>query len=242
VDGTRYDAELVVGADGYRSAVRRAVLGGEPAAATGWVTWQGLTGALPDLAAGTYACCLVGRAGLCGLMPAGDGLVQWWFDVAVPAPPGQPVVGWLRERFAGYAEPVRTLLESVTEADVQMYPHVLHRVPRQWGRGAVTLLGDAAHAFPPSQAQGANQALEDAWLLRRTLRAPGPVADGLRRYEQARARRVRRVARLAASEVTNRPPTAAARLAGRLLSPGLAAHLQLAVIRRCSSVLHGERA
>jgi FAD-dependent urate hydroxylase len=49
---------------------------------------------------------------------------------------------------------------------------------------------------------------------------------------------VRRIARLAASEVTNKPPSAAATLAGRLLSPAMLARLQLATIRRSSSVLH----
>jgi FAD-dependent urate hydroxylase len=237
--GETHAPDVLVGAGGYRSEVRRRVLGDGPARAVGWTSWQGLTKALPDIAGSTHARCLVGPAGLCGLMPAGDGLLQWWFDV--PEEPDGPVVEWLRARFAGYAEPVRELLAGVTEADVGQYPHVVHEVPDRWGRGATTLVGDAAHAFPPSQAQGANQALEDAWLLARALGTAGDPADLLRRYEIRRARRVRRVAKLAASEVTNRPPTGARRLLGRLLTPGLAGHAYVSVIRSWSSVLNDER-
>jgi hypothetical protein len=67
-----------------------------------------------------------------------------WFDVPEAAPGDRPVIAWLRTRFAGYAEPVGELLAGLTEADVQAYPHVLHRVPSQWGSGPTTLLGDAS--------------------------------------------------------------------------------------------------
>jgi FAD-dependent urate hydroxylase len=239
--GGRHRAEVVVGADGYRSAVRQAVLDDTPAALNGWVSWQGLTIALPEISGGTHARCIVGPAGLCGLMPAGGGLLQWWFDVPGAAPADRPVVEWLRARFAGYAEPVGTLLAGLTEADAQEFPHVLHQVPAQWGDGPTTLLGDAAHAFPPSQAQGANQALEDAWLLRRALGRAGDPVPALRRYERVRTRRVRRISRLAASEVTNRPPSALGRFAGRLAGPRIAGRVYLTVIRRCSSVLNDEQ-
>jgi FAD-dependent urate hydroxylase len=95
---------------------------------------------------------------------------------------GASPVPWRRERFAGYPACVEQLLAGVAAADVALFPHATHRVLGQWGRGRSTLLGDAAHAFPPSQAQGANQALEDAWLLRHALRAPATgVEAALRR-------------------------------------------------------------
>lgn len=234
--GRRHAADVVVGADGHRSAVRRSVLDPTPATENGWVTWQGLTPVLPAVTSGLF---IVGDAGACGLMPAGDGLLQWWFDMPDPGGFGAGAADLLRERFAGYADPVPALLATVTDADLGCFPHALHRVPDRWGVGPTTLVGDAAHVFPPSQAQGANQALEDAWLLRRALRTPGPAA--LRRYEVLRSRRVRRVSAMAASEVTNRPAGTVARLTAPLVPAAVTGRGYLALIRRFSSVLHDER-
>src|SRR5206468_1997075 len=61
---------------------------------------------------------------------------------------------------------------------------------REWGRGHVTLLGDAAHPVLPHTAQGAALALEDAVALGLALRDPD-VERGLRRYERVRAGRTR---------------------------------------------------
>lgn len=235
--GAEHEADVLVGADGYRSAVRRAVLDPAPAADVGWSTWQGLGPLLPDLARGTTGELIVGDAGLVGLLPAGDGLLQWWFDTRWTGDDPASAAAMLRERFATYAEPVPTVLATITDADIGRYPHVLHRVGDRWGSGAATLLGDAAHAFPPTQAQGANQALEDAWLLARTL--TDPAADSLRRYERVRARRAGLVSRLAAREGVNQPPP---RWMGPLLSalpPRLVGLAYRAQIRRFSDVRAG---
>jgi 2-polyprenyl-6-methoxyphenol hydroxylase-like FAD-dependent oxidoreductase len=63
-----------------------------------------------------------------------------------------------------------------------------------WGRGRVTLLGDAAHPVLPHTAQGAALALEDAVALALALRG-GEVEPRLRLYERVRARRTRKVVR-----------------------------------------------
>jgi len=237
--GERLRADVVVGADGYRSAVRRAVLDPAPAYQVGWDTWQGLSPVLPELTAGRL---LIGTAGLVGLLPAGQGRTQWWFDVPTDRAADAGTVGWLRRRFGGYADPVPALLDRITDGDVGRYPHVRHQVPDAWGTGPVTLLGDAAHVFPPSQAQGANQALEDAWLLRRALRGdPVDTAAALRRYERERTPRVRRVSAMAAAETTNRPLPAPLALLTRAVPAGLGGLLYLRRIRRFSSVLSDRR-
>jgi salicylate hydroxylase len=68
----------------------------------------------------------------------------------------------------------------------------------QWGRGPVTLLGDAAHPMLPFLAQGAAMAIEDAAVLAREIgRSPGDRAAALRNYETARQPRTARVQRAA---------------------------------------------
>jgi FAD-dependent urate hydroxylase len=219
--------------------VRRAVLDPAPAAETAWTTWQGLTSALPQLANGTTGVCIVGEAGLVGLLPSGGGQLMWWFDVQQPL--GGSPSARLRELFSGYGPLVAELLSTIHDEDMESFRHVTHRVPDQWGRGGATLLGDAAHAFPPTQAQGANQALEDAWLLSRALRAnPADVPGSLRRYEALRARRVRKVSRRAASERTNKPLPPLVRLLTGATPPSLIGRAYVAQLKGISSVLNGE--
>jgi salicylate hydroxylase len=65
-----------------------------------------------------------------------------------------------------------------------------------WGRGPVTLLGDAAHPMLPFLAQGASMAIEDAAILARELaRSPDDSDAALRNYETARRPRTARVQR-----------------------------------------------
>ncbi|WP_433532735.1 FAD-dependent oxidoreductase [Micromonospora sp. CA-263727] len=200
-DGTEVDADVVIGADGYRSAVRSRTLGDAPRF-TGVATWHG-TGLLrSDLAGGHTVRTYFGRIGICAVHPVGDGLLHWAFEG--PWSPGDeaegraagPQLPRLRGWFGGWAPEVTGLLDQVTEEDVHVFPHALHRVPRRWGQGAVTLMGDAAHAIPPRAGMGANQALEDAWVLAgalRDVREPRLADAALRAYESARVRRVRRV-------------------------------------------------
>lgn len=171
-DGGSADGNLLVVADGRGSALRDQLWGGDPGRLTGWATWQGLSRLPGAIASSRSSVLFVGRPGTCGLMPAGDGLLQWWFDLRWPPatpPPAKPVT-LLRQQFGDWAAPVRAVLDAVTDEETGFFPHYRHRVPRTWGRGPVTVIGDAAHSMPPTRAQGANQALEDAWALAAALR------------------------------------------------------------------------
>jgi FAD-dependent urate hydroxylase len=213
--------DLLVAADGRGSVLRDQFWGGDPGELTGWATWQGLSKVPNEIAAGRSSVLFVGKPGTCGLMPAGDGLLQWWFDLpwtpATPRP--QSPVEMLRERFAHWAPAVREVLSAVTDAETGFFPHYRHRVPKTWGKGRVTVIGDAAHSMPPTRAQGANQALEDAWLLASVLRDPTRVGEAddtaqrLRAFERARAAKVSVVSRQAGSEDYNRYGALVSRLA-----------------------------
>lgn len=217
--------DALVGADGHHSIVRRRLWGRDPVEPSGWATWQGLGRVRIDVVAGRTGLLINGREGVCGLMPAGEDLLQWWFDRRWE--PGEPepasVLDDLRRRFGHWAAPVPQVLASVTEAEIEFFPHHRHRVPDVWGDGPCTLVGDAAHTMPPTQAQGANQALEDAWALTRALADPEPadVPAALRGYERGRSRKAARIARLAATEATDAHPPGLTRLIpDRLAGPG----------------------
>jgi salicylate hydroxylase len=66
-----------------------------------------------------------------------------------------------------------------------------------WGRGPVTLLGDAAHPMLPFLAQGAAMAIEDAAVLAREVALSPRDSAALRRYERARRQRTASVQRAA---------------------------------------------
>ncbi|MHA6728768.1 FAD-dependent monooxygenase [Devosia sp. A369] len=69
----------------------------------------------------------------------------------------------------------------------------------KWHEGNVGIIGDAAHAMVPFQAQGAAMGIEDAAVLAPLLVAEPSAATAFEKYEQIRRRRVTRVARISAS-------------------------------------------
>ncbi|MBE2999560.1 FAD-dependent monooxygenase [Nocardiopsis sp. HNM0947] len=218
-NGQSLTADLVVGADGVNSRVRTAVFGegAAQAAPTGVATWQGLV-RLP-LELGSRSRMFMGRQGMVGLHPAGDGVVQWLIDLPwdrerSERDPVRALAG-LRERYSGWAEPVRTLLSILGPQDVEVFPHRRHPAPLCWNRGRVALVGDAAHAMSPVMALGAGQALEDVGALTEVL-AADPGGDGdpgaaLERYGRGRERRAVRAATIAQGAMATSDPPGAMR-------------------------------
>ena len=202
-DGSSVTGDLLIGADGLHSVVRK-VVGAPPAKPTGWCSWQGLV-ELPDLAEPTVARMIIGEHGNLGLWPAGGTELQWWFDL--PWSPGftrpQRPIEMIRRHFSGWSELVDEVLATLTDDDLapSPFPHYRHSVPDA-GVGAVTLLGDAAHAMPPTLAQGTNQALLDTMVLRKALSDSSDVCGALRWYEKTRRRKVKAVSWVTMQQVS----------------------------------------
>ena len=195
-------ADLIVGADGPRSAIRRQMASEAAPRFSGQAAWRALvpSDAVPPGTVPPEATSWIGAGGhVVTYLLRGGTLIN---VVAVREGRGWAEDGWsvpgepseLRAAFAGWDARIEAVLGAVEHCYLWgLFDHP--PLPR-WSDGRVTLLGDAAHPMLPFMAQGAAMAVEDAWVLADALDG-APVADGLRAYEARRRPRVARVQRLA---------------------------------------------
>ncbi len=192
----RTRADLVVGADGIHSTVRRLVF---PDAAApryaGYTAWRFVVPGPPGGLAGAGE--TWGRGTRFGYAVLPDGRVYCYATANTPpggrAADGEPAE--LRRRFGGWHAPIPALLRAATD-DVVLR-HDIHHLPAlaRFVSERVALLGDAAHAMTPDLGQGACQALEDAVTLAAVPDGGTTVPAGLRRYDEQRRPRTQAIAR-----------------------------------------------
>jgi salicylate hydroxylase len=209
-DGSRVEADLVIGADGTHSAVRAAVLDSEAPKFTRHVAYRGLVPAervvhlrlernctvWPGpgshvvhyfVAAGRLLnvdCITEERSWTC-ITDGSSGTGESWT--------AEGDIAQLRSAFAGWHPVVTGIIDAL---DTPLKGALFDRDSLQrWSRGPVTLLGDACHAMLPYAAQGAAQAVEDAAVLAACLvsRASRDLGAALARYEAMRQYRTSKI-------------------------------------------------
>ena len=197
-DGSRAEADLVVGADGVHSVVRDIIVGPDAPLHRGRIAYRA-----------------VFPSELMGGRDIGSSRTKWWgpdrhivvyytkpdrseiyFVTSVPEPAGWVTreswsakgdVGELRAAYAGFHPDVRTVLEACPDCHKWA---ILEREPlARWSDGRVVLMGDAAHPMTPYMAQGGATAIEDAAVLARCLAEVDgrhDIEHAFRRYEAHR--------------------------------------------------------
>lgn len=193
------DADLVVAADGLHSVFRRALVPDEgPPRDSGYTAWRGLAPRSQEIGRCLEANTVSetwGRGTRFGIVPVDGGHI-YWFAVAPIAPIGNADAAhaFLLDTFSGWHDPIGALIRQ-TPADVILESRIVDRVAvARWHTGTTVLIGDAAHPMTPNLGQGGCQAIEDAVVLARLLRACrdgliAPVAVGPE-YERRRRARV----------------------------------------------------
>jgi 2-polyprenyl-6-methoxyphenol hydroxylase-like FAD-dependent oxidoreductase len=197
-DGGEVRGDIVIGADGVGSAIRAGLHPAEgPPRASGYHALRGVSydagHLLGDADAGVY----LGDGVECGFARAGPTAVYWYISLVDEfAAAGAPAANILDRCLRGMDQRFVSLARAASSEDVRPDALFVRDPIDEWGKGRVTLLGDAAHPVLPHTAQGAALALEDAVALGLALAGRPDPAAALRKYERVRSRRTRRVVQL----------------------------------------------
>jgi len=227
-DGSAAIGDVLIGADGIHSVVRKLIDPNAPDPVRVPLLNFGGVADIPVAARPDAMYFVFGDRGFFGYWLQPDGRTAWFSNLpsatlmtsaqarAVPADE------WLRRLRGAYMhdEPARVLLQH-TAADrlvvlgsMEMMPTLPH-----WHRGRMVLVGDSAHAPSSSSGQGASLAIESAIELARCLRDVPDVGDAFVAFERHRRVRVEQVAARAAKTNQSKTLGPVARTLMRLLMP-----------------------
>jgi salicylate hydroxylase len=205
-DGTRAEAGFVIGADGVRSVIRRALYGEDNPTYTGQMVWRALlkgsdvpeevlepTGHIQWVGPGCHLLAYKIRQGkLINIVTQED--TDKWVEEGWSTR-GDP--DEMRLSFPNPEPRLKKLLSLVTECS--KWGLFTRPLTTNWGRSRIQLIGDAAHAMLPNAGQGACQAFEDAYILGRWLDACRDPVEAFANFRRVRIPRVHGVQRLSFS-------------------------------------------
>jgi len=203
-DGSTSQADLLIGADGIHSVVRKCLFAEDEPRFTGMVAYRSIVPSdrfsRLDLASftkwwGPHPQCQIVHF----LIDSGRELfifattqeTEWQRE----SWSGEGEIDHLRAAFAGFHEDARVLLAATQRV---LKTALFERDPlNAWTQGRVCLIGDAAHPMMPFMAQGAAMGIEDAVVLARCLEnaGTGDVPRSLAKYERLRHERGTRIQR-----------------------------------------------
>jgi salicylate hydroxylase len=200
-DGTSAKGDMVIGADGVKSAIRTKIAGDAKPTYTGDIAWRLTvpTDKLPPnlmppvmsvfMGPGAHVVCYYLRAGallnFVGLVETDEVNEESWTST----------FPWekLKADFAGWHPDLQTIIDTTDRGQCYRWSLFFREPIDNWSTARATMLGDAVHATLPYLAQGAAMAIEDGAVLTRALAMETHIADALQLYQRNRIERTSRI-------------------------------------------------
>ncbi|EHD22118.1 Zeaxanthin epoxidase [Brenneria sp. EniD312] len=196
-DGTTCSGDILIGADGYYSAVRDAIKTESVIHEAGYICWLSLVKYAASQITLGYVVHYWGEGKRIGIIDIGGGWVYWWGTANMS---NQEAQGWTGTNkdvaavYSGWPDIVKNIILATPSDAILTVDAKDRSFPEIWTRGRVTLLGDAAHPMLTSLGQGAGMAIEDAAVLAYALKNTDDYGAALRNYEEMRKPRARSIA------------------------------------------------
>lgn len=192
-------ADLVVAADGVRSAIRAQLFPNARPRYAGSTSWRAV---IPDTTSDGRLIGVWGPGTEFGALRVSDSEIYWYGYFRHPEGASfDDELAAARSHFAGWSPRIRAIVAATTAS--QLMRHDVYHLPGGlpgYVRGRIVFAGDAAHAALPTVGAGASTALEDGVCVGRMIAAPvtagSDLAAALAAFDQARRPRCRQIARL----------------------------------------------
>jgi 2-polyprenyl-6-methoxyphenol hydroxylase-like FAD-dependent oxidoreductase len=213
-DGTSAEADMLICADGIHSVLRKSWFPQSLPVYSGYTAWRGVA-SFDHARVGGHWGETLGRGIRFGITPLPNGRIYWYATQNVPAnalKDEKNHQAHLLNLFGGWYDPIPSLIQG-TPNDAILNNDIYDINPiTEWVRGNMALLGDSAHAMTPNMGQGGCQAIEDAVVLGKCLRADKNIAGALLEYQKLRvprANKIQKMSRLIGKVITNSNPIVA---------------------------------
>ena len=190
------DADVVIGADGIHSQVRREIFGEVPKRYMGYRSHRLIMENVAGVRCFTE---YLGRGQRIGLVPIGEKRLYVW--TTYNSPPNESTIEDMPRFFAQFTDAgIQRLFAALPPTSRIITTEIEELWMDDWVRlstsSATVLLGDAAHAITPNIGQGAGMAMEDAAVLAEELASGGEIEHALGNYAKRRKPRVQTVMRI----------------------------------------------
>ena len=188
-------ADLLIGADGIHSAVRKTLTQESQPRYLNSMSWRATIKCKQNLLNSDEIVRIVSDRQFLFLINVGSGYINWTTRKFAPlyhlSNNGEEMKQRIQLNLTNWAKPFCNLIETTPASAIFEAP-ICDRLPlSSWHKGRVTLLGDAAHPMSPSMGQGANSTFEDAWVLTQCLSRFSTIGEALIEYEKERIERTR---------------------------------------------------